>query len=81
MRGHDGVRLPVVLGILKHPDVSELRRLLRGSSDVAEKYTREALKHAAWPILRSFPRNWLLKHLGSADVRASRRRALRYLLS
>jgi hypothetical protein len=81
VKGHDGVRLPVVQGILKHPDAEDLRRLLRGSADAAEKYTREALRHAAWPILRAFPRNWLLKHLKTADVRASRRRALRYLLS
>jgi hypothetical protein len=71
----------VVQGILKHPDSAQLRQLLRGSADAAEKYTREALRCAAWPILRAFPRNWLLKLLKTTEVRPSRRRALRYLLS
>jgi len=71
----------VVQGILKHPDSAQLRQLLRGSADAAEKYTREALRCAAWPILRAFPGKWLLKHLDAAKVRPSRRKALRYLLS
>lgn len=75
------VRLPVVQGILKHPDVAELRRLLRQGHHIAEKYTREALKCAAWPVLREFPGSWLLKVLEVTDMSPSRRKALRYLLS
>jgi hypothetical protein len=77
----DMIRLPVAQGILKHPDGAELRRLLRERPQVAEKYTREALKHAAWPILRFFPRSWLLKFLKSTELSSSRRMALKYLLS
>ena len=75
------IRLPVVQGILKHPDVAELRSLLRKGPHVAEKYTREALRHAAWPILKEFPKSWLLKVLEVTDMRPSRRKALKYLLS
>jgi len=78
---HGAVRLPVVQGILKHPDGRELSVMLLESHAVAEKYTREALKCAAWPILRTFPRSWLLKLLKTTKVRPSRRKALRYLLS
>ena len=78
---HERVRLPVVQGILKHPDAAELRSLLCEVPGVAEKYTREALKCAAWPILREFPGSWLLKVLEVTDMKPSRRKALRYLLS
>ena len=78
---HGSIRLPVVQGILKHPDGKELRSLLTESPHVAEKYTREALKCAAWPILKTFPRTWLLKLLKTTEVRSSRKKALKYLLS
>ena len=75
------IRLPVVQGILKHPNAAELRSLLCEVPGVAEKYTQEALKCAVWPILQEFPGSWLLKVLKATEMKPSRRKALRYLLS
>ena len=72
--------MPLFPGILKHPTVEDLPRLLR-NPDVVRKYTMLALSKAAWPILRRFPRDWLRECLPEANVRASRRKALDYLLS
>jgi hypothetical protein len=59
------IQLPVFLGILKHPRAEALPELLR-SPAVARKYTMEALRTAAWPILRPFPRSWLIECLKEA---------------
>jgi len=45
------------------------------------KYSVTALQKAAWPVLRQFPRDWLLLCLPFAHLRPSKERALRYLLS
>jgi hypothetical protein len=73
------VELPVFAGILKHPRMDELPRLLM-NADVAEKYTREALRVAPWPILREFPADWLRARLDSSKLRPERQRALAFLL-
>lgn len=73
------VEIPVFPGILKHPRPSELCSLLT-SQDVARKYTSEALRMAAWPILRAFPKWWLVQCLESATLSESRRRALLFML-
>jgi hypothetical protein len=73
------VELPVFAGILKHPGMKELPGLLM-NSDVAEKYTREALRVAPWPILREFPADWLRAHIGSSRLRSERQKALVFLL-
>lgn len=73
------VQLPVIPGILKHPRPDQLRSLL-AKPDVAEKYTMEALRKAAWPILRQFPRAWLRQCLNRAELRPPRREALAFLL-
>ena len=74
------VRVPVYPGILKHPTVKQLRRLLK-DADVMRKYTMEALRIAPWSALREFPADWLLHCLPDARVRPTRARALVYLLS
>jgi hypothetical protein len=51
--------LPVVVGILKHPS-AEMLPLLLSKPDAAIKYSVAALQKASWPILRLFPRQWLL---------------------
>jgi len=55
----DWVTLPVFAGILKHPHSSDLPSLLQ-KPEVARKYTKLALEKAAWPILREFPKEWLI---------------------
>lgn len=73
------VELPIFAGILKHPLPSELADLLRNPA-VARKYTREALRKGAWPIVRAFPRWWLLACLEELPLRAGRRAALEFML-
>ena len=74
------IQIPVFPGILKHPTVDALPGLLAGPA-VVRKYTIEALRIAAWPLLRQFPREWLLELAPQADIRPGRLRALEYLLS
>lgn len=73
------VEIPVVQGILKHLDVDELARLLE-DPDVALKYTLEALRIAPWPVLRHFPRSWLLECLPKACLPDPRARAVEFML-
>jgi len=74
------VDMPVIPGILKHPTPDMLPSLLR-DPEVARKYTIEALRFAAWPILAQFPREWLRECLDRAGLRPSREKALAFLLS
>jgi len=74
------IEVPVFPGILKHPAAADLPRLLQ-NADVVRKYTRTALRKAAWQILRRFPREWLKECLADVEVRPGRRKALEYLLS
>jgi hypothetical protein len=74
------ITLPVFPGILKHPTVDELRRLLLKPA-VARKYTNLALCKAPWQVLREFPRDWLETCLAEANLQPGRTRALRFLLS
>jgi len=76
----ESVQLPVIPGILKHPRPDQLRAML-AKPGVAEKYTMEALRKAAWPILRQFPRAWLRQCLDRAVLKPSRRKAIGFLLS
>lgn len=75
----ESVQIPVVPGILKHPRPDQLQALLAKPA-VAEKYTMEALRKAAWPILRQFPRTWLRRCLERAELRPARREAIAFLL-
>ena len=81
-RSSDGetVEIPIFPGILKHPAPEELPGILR-IPEVLEKYTIEALRTAPWPLLREFPRVWLLQHISAAKIREGRLQALRHLLS
>ncbi len=79
LEGWGELVLPLFAGILRHPRESELAALL-GDSDVARKYTRQALRIAAWPVLREFPRAWLRACLPGTELPAGRRRALEFLL-
>ena len=72
--------LPVVAGILKHPSADMLPVLL-SKPEVAIKYSVAALQKASWPILKLFPRNWLLQCIPKANLRPSREKALRFLLA
>ncbi len=74
------VEIPVVQGILKHLDVDELTRVLT-DPQVALKYTLEALRIAPWPVLRLFPRSWLLECLPRARLPEGRARAVEFMLS
>jgi hypothetical protein len=74
------VELPVVQGILKHLGEDELGRLL-ANPDVALKYTLEALRIAPWPVLRHFPRGWLLECLPKARLPEGRARAVEFMLA
>jgi hypothetical protein len=74
------VTVPVVPGILKHPTPEQLPGILARPAAM-EKYTLEALRKAAWPILEQFPRSWLRECLDRATMRPSRRKALTFLLS
>ena len=78
----DGAHLqvPLIPGILKHLTQERLPTLLQ-SPHVLRKYTCEALRIAAWPVLRLFPRDWLLDNLPNAQVRPGRAAAIRFLLS
>ena len=71
--------LPVIPGILKHPAPGALSALLV-NPDAARKYTLVALRHAAWPVLRLFPVEWLRECLDHAQLTAGRRQALLFLL-
>jgi hypothetical protein len=71
--------IPLFPGIFKHAAPGELAELLSDAATV-RKYTREALRTAAWPILKEFPRDWLRTCLQHVDMRPGRRRALEFLL-
>ena len=73
------VEIPLFPGILKHPAPGELAGLLRCPAAV-RKYTCEALRSAAWPILREFPREWLKVCIPLARLRPGRRQAIEFLL-
>jgi hypothetical protein len=73
------VEIPVFGGILKHPDVAQLRQLLLAPS-VARKYAHEALRKAPWRALELFPREWLVARLREANLPDGRRRALEFML-
>lgn len=72
--------IPVFPGILKHPDAQSLINLLNNYS-VIHKYTCEALKHAAWPLLKQFPVLWLETCLNDVTLPPGRHRAIKFLLS
>ena len=74
------ITVPVVPGILKHPRPDELAEILT-RPDAVRKYTIEALRKAAWPILEQFPRSWLIECLDRAPMKEPRRKALVFLLS
>lgn len=74
------IEVPVIPGILKHPHPDQLPALL-ANPRVAEKYTREALRKAAWPVLCQFPREWLRRCLDQSALPSARREALAFLLS
>jgi len=74
------VEIPVVQGILKHLGIEDLLRLLT-DPDVALKYTLEALRIAPWPVLRHFPRSWLLECLPKARLPEGRARAVEFMLA
>lgn len=73
------VSLPIFRGILKHLADDQIAPLLE-DPEVARKYTREALRKAAWPLLREFPREWLVECLPGVRLRAGRLDALRFML-
>jgi hypothetical protein len=73
------VQLPLFPGILQHVSPSELAGALSSPAAV-RKYTCEALRTAAWPILREFPRDWLRSCIPLAGIRPGRREALEFLL-
>jgi len=73
------VDLPVIPGILKHPPPEMLPTLLQ-RPNVAYKYTLQALRQAAWPVLMQFPRGVLRACVDAAGVPPSRRAALLFLL-
>ena len=73
------VTLPIVPGILKHPSPEMLPTLL-AKPEVAWKYTVEALRKASWPVLRLFPKAWLLHCLPEAHLSKARTDALNFIL-
>lgn len=73
------ITIPVVPGILKHPSVESLRRLLV-NANAARKYTCQALIRAPWSVLRQFPREWLESCMREAPLSPNRRKALEFLL-
>lgn len=73
------IQVPVFPGILKHPMPKQLPELLQDER-VARKYTVLALQKAGWPVLRRFPREWLLVCMERASLRPLRKQALLHLL-
>ena len=73
------IEIPIFPGILKHPSEDQLFRLLK-NPEVLSKYTVEALRKAAWPILNQFPPSWLKEHMQKAQIRPGSLEALRFLL-
>ncbi len=71
--------IPLFPGIFKHAAPRELAELLSNAAAV-RKYTSKALRSAAWPLLKEFPRNWLRICLPRVRLRPVRRRALEFLL-
>lgn len=80
LSGKQTVLIPIFPGILKHPTVGQLRKLLSDPA-VASKYTVEALKIAPWPVLRKFPAKWLKRCLSEAHLGRRRRQAILFLLT
>ncbi|QTA84771.1 hypothetical protein [Desulfonema magnum] len=76
----DKIRVPVVTGIFKHATADMLRELLKKPA-VAKKYTVESLRVAPWPVMRKFPRSWLMRHLEEADLRPTRKAAILFMLN
>jgi hypothetical protein len=73
------IDIPLFPGILKHLSVGDLTKSLN-TPPALLKYTREALKSAPWPVLKEFPRSWLISCMDRAEIREGRRRALEFLL-
>ena len=73
------IDIPLFPGILKHLSVGDLAKSLNTPAALL-KYTREALKSAPWPVLKEFPRSWLISCMDRAEIREGRRRALEFLL-
>ena len=73
------IDIPLFPGILKHLSVGDLTKSLNTPAALL-KYTREALKSAPWPVLKEFPRSWLISCMARAEIREGRRRALEFLL-
>jgi len=73
------IRVPVVPGILKHPTVEQLRKMLK-DPDVVRKYTIAALREAPWSVLREFPTDWLKRCLPDAHLNTRRAEAVAFLL-
>jgi len=73
------IDIPLFPGILKHLSVGDLTKSLNTPAALL-KYTREALKSAPWPVLKEFPRSWLISCMDRAEIREGRRRALEFLL-
>lgn len=74
------IEIPLFPGILKHLSVQDLPKVVESQATLL-KYTGEALKSAPWPVLREFPRSWLLACLDEVEMRNGRRLALEFLLS
>jgi len=74
------IDIPLFPGILKHLSVRDLPKVLNSQAALL-KYTREALKSAPWPVLREFPRSWLITCMEKVEIREGRKRALMFLLS
>jgi len=72
-------QIPLFPGIFKHAAPGELAGLLTDAPTV-RKYTCEALRIAAWPILREFPRDWLRACMPLVELPPGRLRALEFLL-
>ena len=73
------LQIPIFPGILKHLAPGDLPSALSNPA-VIRKYTCEALRTAAWPVLREFPREWLKTCVPLAGLRPGRRQALEWLL-
>ena len=74
------IDIPLFPGILKHLSVRDFPKSLNTQAALL-KYTCEALKSAPWPVLREFPRSWLISCMAKAEIREGRKRALMFLLS
>lgn len=72
--------IPIVSGFLKTFAITQLVNVL-DNQVYFKKYLLEIVSRAPWQIMRLFPKDLIFHFLNEANIRESRKKAIRYLFS